>query len=67
MSCNRGGTYFWLQKSVNFKNEMLEKIVFMPAFSVEQLQDKATAEAWFDELIKRMAIGRRTRVAVDDT
>jgi DNA gyrase subunit B len=40
--------------SSRYHSELLEKIVFMPAFSVEQLQDKKAAESWFGELVNRL-------------
>jgi DNA gyrase subunit B len=40
--------------SRRYHKEMMEKMVFMPAFSVEQMQDKGAAEEWFGELVKRL-------------
>ena len=40
--------------SRRYHAELLEKIVFMPAFSTENPHDQTTAEAWFAELIKRL-------------
>jgi len=40
--------------SRRYHAELLEKIVFMPAFSTENRHDQAKAEAWFAELIKRL-------------
>lgn len=40
--------------SRRYHAELLEKIVFMPAFSTEKRHDQAKAEAWFAELIKRL-------------
>lgn len=40
--------------SRRFHREILEKMVFMPAFSAEQLQDKSSAEKWFNELVNSL-------------
>ena len=40
--------------SRRYHREMLEKMVFRPAFSPEQMRDKAAAESWFGDLIKQM-------------
>jgi len=40
--------------SRRFHREMLEKMVFMPTISVEQLRDKTAAEKWFGELINSL-------------
>jgi DNA gyrase subunit B len=40
--------------SSRYHSELLGKVVFMPVFSAEQLQDEAAAESWFGELVKRL-------------
>ena len=40
--------------SRRYHGGLLEKIIYMPPFSAEQMHDRAVAETWFNDLIRRL-------------
>jgi len=53
--------------SRRYHGELLEKIVYMPAFPQEGKSDKAVAETWFTELIQRLNADDTTAVRYEIT